>query len=79
MVDVIIIFNISRVLIIVLQEASYVSPAGNCLTLSDVYRVTPFIQYIGIALYSNTVIVQMVFTVCSGILPHILSEQQHTN
>ena len=78
MVGVIIIFNISRVLIIVLQEASYVSPAGNCVTLSDVYRVTPFIQYIGIALYTNTVIVQMVFSVCSGILLHILSKNNNS-
>ena len=70
MACVIIIFNTSRVLIIVLQDASYVTAAGYCIALPDMMGVTPFTQYISIALYISTVIVQVIFTVCSGILLH---------
>ena len=74
MVCVIIIFNTSRVLIIILQDASYVTAAGYCIAHTDMMGVTPFTQYISIALYTSTVIVQVIFTVCSGILLHTLSK-----
>ena len=78
MVCVIIIFNTSRVLIIILQDASYVTAAGYCIAHTDMMGVTPFTQYISIALYTSTVIVQVIFTVCSGILLHTLSKN-HTS
>ena len=62
---VITIFSTSRVLIIVLQEASYVTPTGYCIAISDIYGVTPMTQYIGITLYTSTVVVQIIFSACA--------------
>ena len=75
---VITIFSTSKVLIIILQEASYMTPTGYCITLPDVYVITPFTQYIGITLYSCTVVVQIIFSVCSGILLHTLSKNNNS-
>ena len=78
MVCVIIIFNTSRVLIIVLQDASYVTAAGYCIAHPDMMGITPFTQYSSIALYTSTVIVQITFSVCRGILLHTLSKNNNS-
>ena len=54
------IFIISRGLIIVLQDASYVSPAGYYKGHQHIQIVTPIKQYIGLVLYASTVIGQIV-------------------
>ena len=76
-VIVIFIFTASRFLIIVLLEASYVTSAGYCLAVPDMYRVTPYTQYISI-IYTSTVTAQIMFTVCSAILLHTLSKNNNS-
>ena len=78
-VGVIFIFNIIRILIIVLQDASYVNPSGYCMGHSDMCEVTPITQYIGVTLYSSTVIIQITFSVSNAILLCTLSKSNNSS
>ena len=78
-VGVIIILITNRALILVLQEASYETPAGYCIAPSDMYKAAPNAQYFGIALYTSTVITQIVFSVCCGILLYTLSKNNNSS
>ena len=78
-VGVISIFTISRGLTIVLQDASFVTYAGYCISHSDMHKVTPITQHIGLILYTSTVIVQIAFSVSSAILLRTLSKNNNSS
>jgi len=73
-----IILSTSRLLAIILQEASYVTPAGYCIALSVVYGAAPIQHHITMTLYVGTVIVQIIFSVCSAILLRTLSKNNNS-
>ena len=75
---IVIIICTSRLLAIVLQEASYVTPDGYCIALTSMHGVTPIAQYIVIILYSGTVIAQIIFSVGSAILLCSLSKNNNS-
>ena len=72
-------FSISRALIIVLQETSFVTSSGHCIGVPGMFGVTPITQYISLTLFSCTVIVQITFSVCSAILLRTLSKNNNSS
>ena len=75
---VIAIVNTSRILTIVLQEAVYMTPEGYCMTISDMFTVTPITQYIGGVLFIIVISAQILFSVFSGILAYRLSKNNNS-
>jgi len=74
-----IILIISRVLAIVLQEESYVTPAGHCIALSDVRGVAPIQHHFIMISFTSTVIIQIFFSVCGAILLRTLSKNSNNS
>ena len=75
---VIIVLSTSRLLAIVLQEASYVTPDGYCIALFDVFGAAPIQHHIIMTFFTSTVIVQIIFSVCSAILLRSLSKNNNS-
>jgi len=75
---VIAIVNTSRILIIVLQEAVYMTPEGYCMAIIDMFTVTPITQYIGGTLFIVVISAQILFSVFSGILAYRLSKNNNS-
>ena len=71
--------GISRVLIVVLQDISFVTSAGHCLGLPDLYEVAPITQFIGMILFSGTISVQIVFSIGSAVLFNNLSKNNNSS
>ena len=62
------IFTITRVLIMIFQEAVYVRPGGHCKDTIDFYTVTPITQYISVTFFILVFISQVLFTIFIRIL-----------
>ena len=72
------IFTISRVLVMIMQEAVYVTSDGYCKDAIDLYTVTPITQNIGVTFFTLVISTQILFTIFSGILLHCLSKNNNS-